>query len=691
MQSDTERNQVFTPRPVFLSQKAQEYAFVIQVDPFVGNCYFTPQDHPAAVILNQQIRDTGCVRTQGLPRRWVSPLNDKQRVSKIIDILTSNQQVLDRNELSGFISDFALYGEYKGFAVAGILLGFNPALKVRLSNISPDVQINQLNQRCNVQWKRIAEFYEVPFEHGDEYLATLNRLGVKVTWEILESGQSAESVYQRYRNQPNTQKLIKASQFREGVSVKRRAFLDKIARKWRLFDFRALCIEKTGQTLNTAQERAIKAILQAIEHNLHGFILALDMGLGKTRLAALLAISAGVKTLIIAPGTVHGQWQKEISLLDKEKTIGRDYWLSTWDCRSLVKFKQTEIEFIIADESHYVNGNYKKTMQAGQFLALSERAMFVLCLTGTPARNSHPANLVTMLKAIGAIFTSNQEKEFKSKFVKDLQNMLPGARYERLLSLAEWLKPAMLVVNAESTLQMPDINYSVQRIEASLKCQEAILFSYKNLSLNANDEYAVILQSLNSLRKSFALAKIESACAEVKARLHLGEQVVVFSTFIDILRAIASKVANMGVFTSTTTPRAEKRNKMLDDFHSGRLRVLGTTYGFGGAGLNLQQASTVIFVDLPWTANACRQAIARIYRQGQEKVCNVVYISCSLQQMPSHLVNIDKFLEGIIIEKAVLNELILHDKADQTVKSYYNKLIGQLSQESSRYGQTVGI
>jgi superfamily II DNA or RNA helicase len=666
-----------------LPVKQSAYAVKIEIDLTSGNCYFTPQQHPIGELLNREIGEVAFTKTQSLPRRWVVSLNGT-RIARLISLLNGYKEHLKPSQLDSLIQAFNDYRNYKAFAVIGIMIGFAPALKVKLYNVSPDVQVNQLNSRCQVKWKSIAELYQVPFEFADDYLTSLESLEVKIEWEVLDSGESARTEYLKYKSQPKVQAIIKNRQFQQEVSFKRTGFLNEVARKWRLFDFGALCVAKTGQTLNTAQQRAVESILRGIDAKLHGFILALDMGLGKTRIAALLATAAGAKTLIIAPGVVHRQWQTEMALIGYE-----NYELSTWHHSSLAKFEDKDIEFIIADESHYPNGDYKKTSQATNFLALSKQAMFTLCLTGTPARNSHPGNLITMLKAIGAIVSSEQEKDFYLRFVKDLDTMPDKARYERLLSLASWVGSAMLVINAETILQMPEITYSVQRATPTLECQTRILSVYREINLNRKSYYAAILQTLNSLRKSFALAKIELAVAAINARLQLGEQVVVFSTFIDILRAIASHLPEMAVFTSTTTRSVASRNETIDNFQAGRVKVLGTTYGFGGTGLNLQQATTVIFVDLPWTPNECRQAIARIWRQRQTKSCNIIYLSCSLQEMPTNVINIDEFLEMMIIQKAVNDEAISHDKGEKAVKAYYNQMIGQLSNRGQSYAQAT--
>ena len=104
------------------------------------------------------------------------------------------------------------------------------------------------------------------------------------------------------------------------------------------------------------------------------------------------------------------------------------------------------------------------------------------------------------------------------------------------------------------------------------------------------------------------------------------EKVVVFSQWERMTRLVAEELEKRGIgfeYLHGGVPSAKRKdlvNNFTDDPDS---RVFLSTDA-GSTGLNLQVASTVVNIDLPWNPAVLEQRIARIYRIGQKRNIQVV-------------------------------------------------------------------
>lgn len=95
---------------------------------------------------------------------------------------------------------------------------------------------------------------------------------------------------------------------------------------------------------------------------------------------------------------------------------------------------------------------------------------------------------------------------------------------------------------------------------------------------------------------------------------------VIFSRFAEMIKLLDSCVMLIGNMSE------KKRQESLNAFKKGDAQVLGLTYGVGGEGLNLAEASRIIMLDLPWNPSGVDQAIGRVVRHGQTKEVDVILI-----------------------------------------------------------------
>jgi len=104
------------------------------------------------------------------------------------------------------------------------------------------------------------------------------------------------------------------------------------------------------------------------------------------------------------------------------------------------------------------------------------------------------------------------------------------------------------------------------------------------------------------------------------------EKVVVFSQWVRMHHLLVQRFERAGwghVLFHGGVP-GEKRKALVDRFREdGRCRAFLSTDA-GGVGLNLQNASAVINMDLPWNPAILEQRIGRVHRLGQQRPVRVV-------------------------------------------------------------------
>jgi SNF2 family DNA or RNA helicase len=132
-----------------------------------------------------------------------------------------------------------------------------------------------------------------------------------------------------------------------------------------------------------------------------------------------------------------------------------------------------------------------------------------------------------------------------------------------------------------------------------------------------------IIQSFNEKFISFRFQKTLKILEEYK-----NEQVVIFSSFRKPLTLLKEYIQSRNVYTIASSYSVESRNSVINNFKRDPAGVLLLTYEIGAEGLNLQTSSIGVLLDITWNSSISRQAVARMYRRGQQKDVNI-YMFCS--------------------------------------------------------------
>jgi SWI/SNF-related matrix-associated actin-dependent regulator 1 of chromatin subfamily A len=149
---------------------------------------------------------------------------------------------------------------------------------------------------------------------------------------------------------------------------------------------------------------------------------------------------------------------------------------------------------------------------------------------------------------------------------------------------------------------------------------------------------------LNRARHALAKAKAAATIEAVRERLEADEKVVVFSTYLEVIRQVAQTFEG-AVVTITGADSAAERQRAADALQRDpAIRVLAGNLHAAGVGLTLTAATHVIFNDLDWVPGNHWQAEDRIYRIGQTRPAFIRYL-----YTPGTL---DEFVAALLEQKA---------------------------------------
>ena len=116
---------------------------------------------------------------------------------------------------------------------------------------------------------------------------------------------------------------------------------------------------------------------------------------------------------------------------------------------------------------------------------------------------------------------------------------------------------------------------------------------------------------------------------------------------------------------------SDERQRRIDRFHNDiNCKVFIGNMIAAGTGINLHNASDVIFVNFPFTVSELMQCIDRCHRIGQKNTVNVYYTICKG--------SVDEAIYEMVIRKAEdIKQVIDEGKETIGLKNIYSKIISR--------------
>ncbi|GAB4504809.1 MAG: hypothetical protein Fur0043_18030 [Anaerolineales bacterium] len=372
--------------------------------------------------------------------------------------------------------------------------------------------------------------------------------------------------------------------------------------------------------------------------------------------------------LVICPASLKHQWAREIrrftplsvlvvegGALDRRKLYNTpsffkiiNYELVRHDLDELLKLRP---DLIILDEAQRIKNWRTKT--AMMVKSLPSRYAFVL--TGTPLENriDELYSIFQFLdpRILGPLWYFNDRFYELEKRESGTYKVLG---YKNLDQLRALIKPYLLRRTRDEVLKdLPervDNHFFVEMTDPQWKAYQEFQETVARLLAAARrrpltpKEHEILLMSLVKMRlicnalalhdkdippreaekTAPKLGEFEEILAEQIASN--GHKAVVFSQWANMLALTEPVIQRLGVSYVKLTgdvPSSQRGALIQKFFDDPECRVFLSTDA-GGVGLNLQAASLVINLDLPWNPAVLEQRIARAHRHGQSSSVQVI-------------------------------------------------------------------
>jgi superfamily II DNA or RNA helicase len=397
-------------------------------------------------------------------------------------------------------------------------------------------------------------------------------------------------------------------------------------------------------------------------------LLADEMGLGKTAqaiaaMAQLVRRGEVRRTLVVCPASLKHQWLREIeqftglgaetvSVVSGSREARRaayaeappvlitSYELARADERELTGLAP---DLLVLDEAQRLK-NWR-TRTAAVVKGLRSRYAFVL--TGTPLENRLD-DLYSLMQVVdphrfGPLWRFNEE-------FTTLDGSGRPTGYRNLDRLRERIAPVVLRRRKEEVLKDLPARL-VSRLTVPMTAEQVVI--HEDAEGIAARLLAILrkrpLNPLEEQRLMRAFQRMRMACdaaglVDKKTRgapkleelarlledicLGDGRKVVVFSEW-ERMQAMAAEVCDrlgIGHVRLHGGVPSNARGRLIDRFREDPKCQVFLSTDAGGVGLNLQAASHVVNLDLPWNPAVLAQRIARVHRLGQREAVNVVLL-----------------------------------------------------------------
>lgn len=397
-------------------------------------------------------------------------------------------------------------------------------------------------------------------------------------------------------------------------------------------------------------------------------LLADEMGLGKTvqAIAAceLLAQRKGVtRVLVVCPASLKAEWEEQIARFTERpaKSVfgARQHRLAAYRepvFFNIVNYEQVLVDaddinailapdVVVLDEAQRIKNWQTKTARRVKSL----RSPYAFVLTGTPIENriDELYSIVQYLdpELVGPLFRFN--REFYA-----LDERGRPVDYKNLVDLRRRVAPVMLrrrKSEVESELPGRTVtNYFVAMAEEQRKrydeysAQAARLIHVGQRRPLLPKEFERLQMLLACMRMICDTPAILDPTCRISPKLEELERVledllqepdrkvIVFSEWERMLELVRELAAEMGVEVAWHTgsvPQQRRRAQIMRFKQDPACRLFLSTDS-GSVGLNLQVASAVVNVDLPWNPARLEQRIARAWRKNQTRSVTVINLVC---------------------------------------------------------------
>lgn len=393
-------------------------------------------------------------------------------------------------------------------------------------------------------------------------------------------------------------------------------------------------------------------------------IIADEMGLGKTIQAIgtseLLRKKGYVNnTLIMCPTSLKYQWKREIERFtgqtvrviegDHLKRRGQydgpeaykivSYYAA---CNDIKVLGGMEADMLIIDEVQRLKNWDTQIAKAARKI----KSHYAVILSGTPLENKLE-ELYSVIELVDQfclgpyylfrdryIITDNKGATLGYRNLNEIGGRLKSCLIRRKKSDVKLQMPA----RQDKNLMVPMTNEQMAVHDEAKWRVSCLLKKWEKMHFLSETDRNRLIQNLQQMRmvcdstyiidqKTRFDTKVDEVMNIIGNVVESGdEKVVVFSQWERMTRLIAKEMDGKGIryeYLHGSVPSVKRKDLVNNFTDIPESRVFLSTDA-GSTGLNLQAASILINIDLPWNPAVLEQRVARIYRIGQKKNIQVV-------------------------------------------------------------------
>ena len=369
-------------------------------------------------------------------------------------------------------------------------------------------------------------------------------------------------------------------------------------------------------------------------------LLADEMGLGKTVQAlAMLAETDGYPAMIVAPSHLICNWQNEIARFLR----GQDGQpLTVHIVRGLTPYalppadiylmhylllrgwkealQETSFQTLILDEVQELRHAGTEKYSAASLL--SDQCEHVVGLSGTPIYN-RGAEIWNVINAIDYHFLGDYDS-----FTREWCYGYGGQIVTKPHLLGDYLRQEGMMMRrtkAEVLPQLPPKRRLVMPIDSDESVYRQMMQKVMQTvrALKSDSEASEKQKALwrmeieHGERQATGIAKAPYVAQFVRALLEAGEKVLLFAHHHEVMDIYRKELKSCSPVFITGRETADEKERSVERFHSGRSSLCCISLR-AASGLNLQEATCVVFGELDWSPAVHSQAEDRAHRIGQQ-------------------------------------------------------------------------
>ncbi len=141
--------------------------------------------------------------------------------------------------------------------------------------------------------------------------------------------------------------------------------------------------------------------------------------------------------------------------------------------------------------------------------------------------------------------------------------------------------------------------------------------------MKGGEYYIVEKQPKSRVRLSEPSSKLDAVMEIIK---ETDQPIAVFSQFSQMVELLCKRLEKEGITHGLYTGSVSKadRDRIVDEFQAGKLKVFAGSIKAGGVGLTLTAASTIVILNREWAQALNEQVIDRLHRIGQKNAIHVI-------------------------------------------------------------------